>query len=228
VVGVYLASHAVAPENMSFAEAPPAPVQDVVIAKPLLKFVAPWNMKLKFATAFTFQELMSWLNAVAPLNMSLMSTTADVSQPELNVGMGLLNVVASWNMPLMFLTFPVFHELMSWLNNAAPMNMSLMSVTPDTSHGPMLPSNVAAFRNKPSMLMPALKVQDPIALPWPSLHVAPVASPPRQYEDAMVFTRSAFEANGDAYVHAVSTPGATSPWRRYKPVAHAVHTLLET
>ena len=80
---------------MLVAEAPPAPVQDVVIAKPLLKLVAPENMELKFATALTTQELMSWLNAVAPLNMLLMSITADVT-----------------------------HELMSWLNAPALLNMS--------------------------------------------------------------------------------------------------------
>ena len=144
--------------------------------------------------------------------------------------MAALKTAAPWNMALMSVTDDVTHELMSWLNAAAPLNMLFMSVTADVTHEPMLPLNDPAPWNKPAKLSTLLTSQLAIATPLPSVHVAPVASPPRQYEDAMVFTSSAFELNGDAYVHAVSVPGVTrsSPARRNRPVAHAVHAPLET
>jgi len=204
VGGSYLAIHAVAPWNMLVALAPPAPVHDVVIVKPLLKAAALLNMELKFATALTTHELMSWLKFVALWNMPLMSVTADVTH-EL---MSWVNAAAPLNMLFMFNTDDVTHVLRSWLNAAAPLNMLLMSVTAVVSHEPMFALNVVEPWNKPAMSSTLLTTQLAIATPLPSVHVAPVASPPRprQYEDAMVFASSAFEANGDAYVHAVSDP----------------------
>ena len=107
--------------------------------------------------------------------------------------------------------------------------MLLMSVTAVVSHEPMFALNVVEPWNKPAMSTTLLTTQLAIATPVPSVQVAPVASlPPRQYEDAMVFTSSAFELNGDAYVHAVGVPSESSPARRNRPVAHGVTRAAET
>ena len=68
-----------------------------------------------------------------------------------------------------------------------------------------------------------------IYIPLPSVQFAPVASlPPKQYEDSIVSFSWVFEANGDAYVHAVLEPSGSSPALRNLPEAHALHVLLKT
>ena len=96
---------------------------------------------------------------------------------------------------------------MSWLNTVAPLNMLLMSVTADVTHEPMLPLNDRRALEQARHVVDAANIptRDRNALAVRARSSGGVA-PPRQYEDAMVFTSSAFEANGDAYVHAVSDP----------------------
>jgi hypothetical protein len=135
----------------------------------------------------------------------------------------------------MSVTNAVFHELMFWLKLVAPLNMLFMFTTDDVFHKLKSALNVVEVQleldawNSPAMSLTPLTSQFAIPNPLPSVHEAPVgAAPPRQYEDAIVFTSSAFNVNGDAYVHAVSPPGATSPARRNRPLAHAKHTPPET
>merc|ERR1719321_2463515 len=91
---------------------------------------------------------MAWLNAVASLNMELMSVTAAVSKVE----MSLLNAVAPSNMEAMSST-RVVHQtpppasLISLLNSFAPLNMEFMfftfSVFQLTMLPPFLPKRMA-------------------------------------------------------------------------------------
>ena len=83
--------------------------------------------------------------------------------------------------------------------------------------------------NKLDMSTTLLTSQFAITTFLPSVQFAPVASlPPKQYEDAIVSFSWVFEANGDAYVHAVLPPPGSSPSIRKRPLAHAVHVLLKT
>ena len=63
------------------------------------------------------------MNVNAPLNMSLMSVTLDVSKSS-----GWSNATAPRNMPLMSVTLDV-SKSSGWLNAVAPLNMSDMSLT---------------------------------------------------------------------------------------------------
>ena len=68
--------------------------------------------------AVPVHEEMSWLNAVAPLNMYVISPTCEVSQPP-NLPMAWLKSLAILKVRCMRVTCVVFQLPMSWLNAEA-------------------------------------------------------------------------------------------------------------
>lgn len=81
-------------------------------------------------TLITLQPEMSWLKAVAPLNMSIMVVTLATFDPQVR---GELKAMACANMPSMLVTLDTSQADKSWLKTDEA-NMYSMSVTLLTSH----------------------------------------------------------------------------------------------
>merc|ERR1711904_230704 len=144
----------------------------------LLNFFAFMNMPCMLVTAFVSQSLMSWLKIAVFENMLAMVVTAPVSQ----LVMSALKAEALRNMESILVTAVVFHllpsVLMALLNFAAPLNISLMSVTAFVSQSlmsasksvvPPPPENISdilvtavVFHLLPSVLMALLNFFAPL------------------------------------------------------------------
>ena len=103
---------------------------------------------------------MGWSKASAPLNMFFVFFKAVVSKFWMVTLPPLLKLVAPWNMPVMSVTATVFHEspsgLSSWLNAAAPKNISFMVVTTFVSQVDTSWSKNFAFLNNRGMSVTAV------------------------------------------------------------------------
>merc|ERR1711985_188040 len=124
----------------------------------LLNFAAPLNISLMSVTAFVSQSLMSWLNSTAPLNMLAMVVTAPVSQLVMSASKSVVPPPPE-NISDILVTAVVFHllpsVLMALLNFFAPLNMELMSVTAFVSQSLMSGLNLSAPMNISFMLVTA-------------------------------------------------------------------------
>ena len=98
-------------------------------------------------TLDTSQFEMSLLNAVAQLNISVMSLTLDTSHFERSP----LNDVARRNIKVISVTLDTSHFERPPLKDVARMNMLDMLVTLDTSHLDMAPLKEFAWANTPLM-----------------------------------------------------------------------------
>ena len=105
--------------------------------------------------------------------MYAMSDTEETVQPV----MSWLNALACWNMALMFVTCPVFHEPISWLNAVAPANMCCIVVTSAVFHEPMSWLKAPALWNIACMVVTIAVFHEPIG--WLNSKVL-VTTPPHE------------------------------------------------
>ena len=128
---------AVAPLNISEALINPVVFQ----GKSWLNTVAPLNISNIASFLLISQLLKGWLNAVAPWNIRWVWITLLVFQ----VFKGWLNALASWNISYIRLTLIVFHPEISWLKTALKRNIAKKNWAEPVSHPPISWSKIVLW-----------------------------------------------------------------------------------
>ena len=160
-------------------------------------------MEAMFVTCEVFQLPISWLNAVAPRNMSVKLCTCEVSQ----VPTAPLNAAAPRNMFPMCVTCEVSHAEMSALKSALSLNSCDMSVTSDTSHSGISTQPALPHRAELGSAQFASVEQ----------HASPLGTAERQASTA------ALSAALSGNAHIVSPEVGSSPAALISPPPHGTH-----